>query len=114
MSLNNFKQPRIRSCKHKRFINSLPCIGCNDQKTRSHAHHVGSKRLTGMGVKVGDDRCAPLCFDCHIVQLHQKGEERFYRKLGGRGKVESLIYNLHKNTGDEDSANELIRRFKDE
>lgn len=89
----------------------MQCVGCSNQKTRSQAHHVRIKGMSGM--KAGDDRCLPLCNSCHIEDLHRHGDNRFYRKLGGIGKVESLIYNLHKNTGDEDKANELIERFKD-
>lgn len=50
-----------RSLRYMEFIRELPCASCS-APPRSDPHHVGRQ---GMGQKVDDFRCVPLCRRCH-------------------------------------------------
>lgn len=51
----------MKSKKWLDFVRSLDCFNCK-AKGPSEAHHVGSR---GMGLKVPDSCCIPLCRLCH-------------------------------------------------
>lgn len=58
---------RIESREYLRWVKSLRCVGCNaPADDPHHAHGAGFK---GMGTKVPDFWCIPLCRSCHD-ELH--------------------------------------------
>lgn len=72
-------EPRWRSKRYLKFVRSLPCciMGC---VTWHHAepHHAGPR---GVGEKVDDWACIPLC-RAHHEEAHKYGRDwAFYRYL---------------------------------
>lgn len=73
------KEPSVfRSEQHRRNVAALPCLSCGAQK-RSQAAHLNFAALgKGMGIKLSDALCVPLCADslgrrgCHSL-LDQGG-----------------------------------------
>lgn len=54
-------KPPLRSGAYLAWVRTHACVGCL-RPGPSDAHHVGRE---GMGQKVHDFRCVPLCRICH-------------------------------------------------
>lgn len=59
MDVSNFKAPRVRDKKFRKWIASFPCLRCC-MVGRSQAAHFGKG---GWSMKGGDDTVRPLCAD---------------------------------------------------
>lgn len=79
-SFKHNKKPSsyYRSEEHRRNVAALPCVSCGIEK-RSQAAHLNFVELgKGMGIKLSDSLCVPLCADsfgrrgCHSL-LDQGG-----------------------------------------
>lgn len=73
----------VRCPGHLKWVRGFPCVcsygnGFAECTTRMEAHHLQSFRAIegGMGMKVGDDKCVPLC-SFHHQAIHQLGQPRF-------------------------------------
>lgn len=59
---------RIEDRKYLQWVKTLRCVSCNTQADDPHhPHGVGFK---GMGTKVPDYWCIPLCRNCHDALHH--------------------------------------------
>lgn len=80
------KQKPIRSPKHLAFVRTKPCMIVNDEgencngQARSH-HLTFLKGKRGIGQKVSDEWCIPIC-DKHHYHLHYIGEKFFWGSHG--------------------------------
>lgn len=85
------KQPLPRICpeylEHTRKQACL-CCGVNNH---SQVHHIKLTGLSGTAYKADDWACIPLCEKCHLGELHQKGQEEFYKNLEWITKYISLL-----------------------
>ena len=69
--------------EYKRWLRKLPCAKCGAQPdvalriVSAHVDHAGGK---GVGTKVADQHCIPLCDSCHIQQ-HAAGWLTFEKTL---------------------------------
>lgn len=68
-----FKQPKIRSRHHLRYVASQPCMLCEGIEVQAH-HLLRVDNIKGMGTKSGDNWTVPLCVVCHS-NLHRHGDE---------------------------------------
>lgn len=66
----------IRDKKHLEFIRSLICVKCGTSQN-IQAAHIRANSDGGIGIKPSDDRCLPMCHDCHSKQ-HRVGEVTFW------------------------------------
>jgi hypothetical protein len=69
-----------RSEKWKKFVRSLPCSICHTDLD-IHAHHIRGLKMGGVGSKIPDWLCIPLCSNDHN-ELHNIGHESFELKYG--------------------------------
>jgi len=58
-----------RSEKYKKFIRNKPCLLCGQPAV---AHHESSLGNSGMGLKISDNYCIPLCPQ-HHEERHRLG-----------------------------------------
>ena len=74
---NNFKFPRLcpEYLEHTRKQACL-CCGIMNQ---SEAHHLKYAGESGVSYKFDDWLTIPLCHKCHIEELHQHGQQTFYK-----------------------------------
>lgn len=69
--------------EYKRWLRKLPCAFCSHVRTdenpivSAHVDHAGGK---GIGTKVADRHCIPLCDECHRRQ-HRMGWPAFEKGL---------------------------------
>lgn len=105
--MTNFKQKKIRSEKHRRFIASLPCLKCGDSPC--DAAHVRIGTGGGMGLKPSDCYAVPLCRKHHQEQ-HSGGERTFWGKKLDR--LDDLMNALYAKSGDIEHAYRAIRQFQ--
>ena len=70
--------------EYKRWLRKLPCPCCGqlagDLQSPIVAAHVDGVGAKGMGTKVADRHCIPLCNGCHTRQ-HQVGWRTFEKTL---------------------------------
>ena len=52
------------------WLHTIPCLVCDHPDV--HAHHITYAEQSGMGLKVGDNWCVPLCAT-HHHELHTYG-----------------------------------------
>lgn len=64
------------------------CCGVMNQ---SEPHHLKVVGESGVAYKADDWLTIPLCHDCHIADLHQHGQESFYRNLEWITKYIGLV-----------------------
>lgn len=105
----NFKTPKVRDVKHRRFIASLPCLitGATDVQSA----HVRKNNGGGMGYKPSDDCCVPLSCAQHTTQ-GDIGETEYWKPHGGSERATKLAKELYKHTGDRDRCLQLMREFR--
>jgi hypothetical protein len=73
---------------YKKWLRGRPCaadgVYCGGKVIAAHVDHAGGK---GMGLKVADRYCIPLC-DAHHTRQHNKGWHTFEGEcLGGKSAV---------------------------
>lgn len=95
---------RVRSDKHKRFINSLSCAVCHAPPP-SECAHISAAGGKGMGLKVSDEYTIPLCHTCHHT-AHQIGERSFF---GDVKSVSAIAQSVYEVSGDREMALRLLR-----
>jgi len=66
-ALSNGFVGRIQDAKYTQWVKTLKCCGCGDQS--DDPHHPHGAGFKGMGTKVPDYWCIPLCRKCHD-ELH--------------------------------------------
>lgn len=66
------------------------CLCCG-KMNQSEPHHLKVAGQSGTGYKADDWLTIPLCHDCHIQELHQKGQETFYKNFEWITKYIDLI-----------------------
>lgn len=66
------------------------CIWCG-RSNNSEVHHLKEVGLTGISFKSDDWLTIPLCHDCHINQLHQKGKDEFLKDMSWITKHIDLV-----------------------
>lgn len=70
-------------------IRKQPCLSCG---AISHeAHHLRIGEYSGMSSKAPDYLTVPICHRCHIGELHQGGEQTFYKKLERNVRGKNMI-----------------------
>ena len=68
------REEPVRDPAYKRFIKSLPCVGCLKRRWIDPAH-TGPH---GLGQKASDLNCIPLCRTCH--QEYDTNPQAFVEK----------------------------------
>ncbi len=63
-----------------KWVRTHACLGCGSPY--SEAHHCRVFETIGVGLKVGDDQCLPLCHTCHM-ELHAYGDESLWWSMKG-------------------------------
>ncbi len=71
---------RVRSEKYRAHVRSFPCLAC--EGPASDAHHLRFAQDRGIGLKVSDEFCVPLCRKCH-TDNHKYGDELIWWYLIG-------------------------------
>lgn len=66
------------------------CICCG-KNNESQAHHLRAVEESGTGFKADDWATLPLCASCHLGDLHQHGQQSFYKNLEWITKHISLL-----------------------
>ena len=98
----------IRSKKHLKFINSLPCCNCS-KPSPSEAAHIRAQSDGGTGMKPSDNRTVPLCHECHREQ-HNVGEYWFWKeRLEDAINLSNALWIM---TGNTKKGTERVLRFK--
>ena len=70
------KPKRIEDKEYREFIRQKKCIFCGHEPPNFCCHaHTGGK-----GIKCGDDRTFPACFQHHTA--YDSGRQRFLRRYG--------------------------------
>ena len=69
----------MRDKRYLSYVRSYPCLTCGGE---AQAHHVQFAGTRGVGMKVGDEHCVPLCALCHY-ELHNFGHEKTWWALKG-------------------------------
>lgn len=105
--LTNFKQKRIRSEKHLKFIRSLPCC-VTGNRTQVQAAHIRLGTDGGTSLKPSDCFVLPLSAAEHFTQ-HNRGERTYW---GERlDSAIDLALSLFEHTGNEIECHKLILGF---
>jgi hypothetical protein len=81
-----FREPRIKSEKHLKFVRGLSCVVCHDNTSTEAAHvrfacNETGKRQTGKSEKPSDKWTVPLCGRHHRDQ-HSMNEQEFWLTVG--------------------------------
>ena len=89
----------IKDEDYKSYIRTRPCIGCGCTGY-TVAHHQPARGNSGMGCKVSDRRCLPLCrphyFRGELVSCHDAYHQMSWPFWEKRGiDVEQLIERLN-------------------
>jgi len=101
----------IRSKKHKRFVNWLPCAARSEYcEGNTEAAHIRMASDGGMGMKPGDDNIVPLCRRHHEMQ-HQQGEHPFWLNHPCKGRPHPLASALWLSSGDTRTCTKAVNRF---
>ena len=88
MLLNDCKLPR--SCpEYLEHTRKQACLCCG-RANMSEVHHLKLTGESGTGYKADDWLTIPLCRECHIEDLHQHGQETFYKNFEWITKYISL------------------------
>ncbi len=98
---------RIRSAKHRKFINSLPCARCWASPPNECAH-ISMGNLRGTALKAGDDCAVPACNRCHRAS-HTRGEASFW---GDIDRVNALARKLYEYTGQREICMVMIMTYQ--
>lgn len=86
---NNLSYPR--SCpEYLAHTRQQACLCCGVMN-QTEVHHLKLNGESGIGYKADDWLSIPLCHDCHLKELHQHGQETFYKNLEWITKYISLI-----------------------
>lgn len=86
---NNFDYPRTRP-EYLAHTRTQACLCCGVMN-KSEPHHLRLAGESGASYKADDWLTIPLCHDCHIADLHQHGQETFYKNFEWITKYMSLI-----------------------
>lgn len=62
-AISNGYVDRMVNHPYRAYVKSLPCCAC--QAPSDDPHHLYSRFSKGMGTKVPDYWCIPLCRPCH-------------------------------------------------
>lgn len=108
MGLSNFKIPKIRDDKHRRWIASLPCC-VSGVIGRTQCAHIRTGNQSGLGLKSSDSCCVPLSVEEHARQ-HSVSERNYWGK--NLESAQELSNALFLCTGDDFEAHKLIARFR--
>lgn len=87
--LRNCIFPRLDSA-YLEHTRKQACIWCG-RLNNSEVHHLKIAGQTGTAYKADDWLTVPLCHDCHVGCLHQRGEEAFNNALSWITKYISMI-----------------------
>lgn len=80
-----------RSCpEYLEHTRKQACLCCGRSNV-SQVHHLKLTGESGTGYKADDWLTIPLCPQCHLGELHQKGQEEFYKNLEWITKYISLV-----------------------
>ena len=77
--LANFKRPRVRDEKWRRYLATLPCMACGSTDGTVVPAHINVGHEGGMGLKGGDDLAIPLCMRCHDEFDGRSGRHHHHR-----------------------------------
>ena len=76
------KPRRLQDRSHLEYVASLPCCIPTCRKTPVQVHHILRGVIRGTGLRAGDDKVLPLCFECHR-KLHDYGDETWFLEQHG-------------------------------
>lgn len=80
-----------RSCpEYLEHTRKQACLCCGKNNV-SQVHHLKLIGESGTAYKADDWLTIPLCPQCHLGELHQKGQEEFYKNLEWITKYISLV-----------------------
>lgn len=96
----NKKTINLNKPLYRQFLNTLQCVTCGQRadQTALEAAHISKGSVakgSGMSRKANDNRCLPLCHNCHREQ-HSKGEVSFWYEWGGYERAIVLAKELFK------------------
>lgn len=93
------KTKPIRDKAHLELIREMPCLIDSEHSQETVVpHHLTFRECGGgMSSKSGDNFTVPLCYFCHIEQLHKQGETSFWNLNGySREQIITLAQDLYK------------------
>ena len=111
-----FKREPFRDRDHLDFVTRLICVNCGNapypRNDPAHQRAGLPQDKRGGGSQKSDDDCVnPLCRKCHDLQ-GRIGEKTFWARWGGLDKSFALTQEIYLLTGQEEKANEAVRRFR--
>lgn len=86
---NEYKFPRVCP-EYLEHTRKQACLCCGVMN-KSQVHHLKLAGQSGTAYKVDDWLTIPLCDSCHIEELHQHGQQTFYKELEWITKYVGLI-----------------------
>jgi len=73
------KPKTFRSKPYRIWLRTQPCEGCGSSVGVSAHHESALSSCNGIGIKVSDKYCLPLCAECHRLR-HDTGPITFWGK----------------------------------
>lgn len=89
LEISRAKMPRLCS-EYLEHTRKQACLCCGKNNV-SQVHHLKLAGESGTGFKADDWLTIPLCSQCHLGELHQKGQKEFYKNLEWITKYISLV-----------------------
>ena len=89
LEISQAKMPRLCP-EYLEHTRKQACLCCGRNNV-SQVHHLKLAGESGTGFKADDWLTIPLCPQCHLGELHQKGQEEFYKNLEWITKYISLV-----------------------
>lgn len=89
LEISQSKMPRLCP-EYLEHTRKQACLCCGRNNV-SQVHHLKIAGESGIGFKADDWLTIPLCPQCHLGELHQKGQEEFYKNLEWITKYISLV-----------------------
>lgn len=89
LEISQAKMPRLCP-EYLEHTRKQACLCCGRNNV-SQVHHLKLAGESGTGFKADDWFTIPLCPQCHLGELHQKGQEEFYKNLEWITKYISLV-----------------------
>lgn len=89
LEISHAKMPRLYP-EYLEHTRKQACLCCGRNNV-SQVHHLKLAGESGTGFKADDWLTIPLCPQCHLGELHQKGQEEFYKNLEWITKYISLV-----------------------
>ena len=104
------KTEYVRSKALMELYRTIPCQHCGiDDGTVCGAHSNQAKHGKGRGIKASDDKCASLCFRCHMMidqgrtlskaereQIWQDAHDKTVAELIRRDKTNENYFRIEK------------------